>query len=80
MRNRVAAQGYSEAITIAFSDEQTERRFRPDIEPVRLLNPMAEDESILRTSLVPSILRSLQWNLNRGIRDLQLYELGKVIP
>ena len=78
LRNRVAGQGYSEAVTIAFSDEQTERRFRPDVEPVKLLNPMAEDESILRTSLVPSMLRSLQWNLNRGIRDLQLYELGKV--
>ena len=78
LRNRVAGQGYSEVITIAFSDEQTERRFRPDVEPVKLLNPMAEDESILRTSLVPSMLRSLQWNLNRGMRDLQLYELGKV--
>jgi phenylalanyl-tRNA synthetase beta chain len=63
---------------MAFSDESTERRFRPDIEPVKLLNPMAEDESILRTSLVPSMLRSLQWNLNRGIRDLLLYELGKI--
>jgi phenylalanyl-tRNA synthetase beta chain len=78
LRNRVAAQGYSEIITMALSDEQTERRFRPDIEPVKLLNPMAEDQSILRTSLVSSMLRSLQWNLNRGMRDLQFYELGKV--
>jgi phenylalanyl-tRNA synthetase beta chain len=78
LRNRVAAQGYSEVITMAFSDEQTERRFRPNVEPVKLLNPMAEDESILRTSLVPSMLRSLQWNLNRGMRDMQFYELGKV--
>ena len=78
LRNRAAAQGYSEVITMAFSDEQTERRFRPNIEPVKLLNPMAEDESILRTSLVSSMLRSLQWNLNRGMRDLQFYELGKV--
>jgi phenylalanyl-tRNA synthetase beta chain len=45
---------------------------------VRLLNPMAEDESILRTSQVPGMLRTIQWNLNRGNRDLQLYELGKV--
>jgi len=78
LRNRAAGQGYSEVMTLAFSDEQTERGFRPGVEPVKLLNPMAEDESILRTSLVPSMLRSLQWNLNRGMRDLQLYELGKV--
>src|SRR5262249_48964460 len=78
LRNRIAAQGYSEVNTMALSDEPTERRFRPDIEPVKLMNPMAEDESILRTSLVPSMLRTLQWNLNRGIRDLQLFEFGKV--
>jgi phenylalanyl-tRNA synthetase beta chain len=39
---------------------------------------MAEDEAILRTSLVPGMLRTIQWNANRGIRDVQLYEIGKV--
>jgi phenylalanyl-tRNA synthetase beta chain len=38
---------------------------------------MADDQAILRTSLVPSMLRTIERNLNRGIRDLQLYELGK---
>ncbi|HYR88691.1 MAG TPA: phenylalanine--tRNA ligase subunit beta [Terriglobia bacterium] len=78
LRDRLAATGYSEVMTMAFSDEATERKFRPEIEPVRLLNPIAEDESILRTSLIPSMLRTIEWNLNRGLRDLQLYEIGKV--
>jgi phenylalanyl-tRNA synthetase beta chain len=78
LRNRLEANGYSEVIPMVFSDERTERKFRPDLEPVRLLNPMAQDEAILRTSQVPSILRTIEWNLNRGIRDMQLYELGKV--
>jgi phenylalanyl-tRNA synthetase beta chain len=39
---------------------------------------MSEEESILRSSLVPGMLKTIQWNLNRGIRDLQLYELSKV--
>lgn len=77
LRNRLAAAGYSEIVTMAFSNEADERKFRPDVEPVRLLNPMADDEAILRTSLIPSMLRTIQWNANRGIRDLQLYELGK---
>jgi phenylalanyl-tRNA synthetase beta chain len=38
---------------------------------------MADDEAILRTSLLPSMLRTIQWNLNRGIRDVQLCEIGK---
>jgi len=78
LRNRLAGAGYSEIVPMAFSDEPTERQFRPDTDPVRLLNPMAEDEAILRTSQLPSMLRTLQWNLNRGNRDLQLYELGKI--
>jgi phenylalanyl-tRNA synthetase beta chain len=78
LRNRLAAAGYSEIIPMAFSDEVTERKFRPDVDPIRLLNPMAEDEAILRTSLVPSMLRTIQWNANRGIRNIQFYELGKV--
>jgi phenylalanyl-tRNA synthetase beta chain len=77
LRNRLAAAGYSETIPMAFSDSPTERKFRPNVEPVTLMNPMAEDEAILRTSLVPSMLRTIQWNANRGIRDVQLYEIGK---
>jgi phenylalanyl-tRNA synthetase beta chain len=78
LRNLLSQSGYSETIGLAFSDEATERRFRPEVEPVRLLNPMSEEQSILRTSLVSTMLRTLQWNINRGIRDLQFYELGKI--
>jgi phenylalanyl-tRNA synthetase beta chain len=78
LRNTLSASGYSEIYTFSFSNEELERRFYPDIEPVRLQNPMSEEESILRVSLVPGLLKTIQWNLNRGNRDLQLYELSKV--
>ncbi len=78
LRNTLSATGYSEIYTYSFSNEELERRFYPDVEPVRLQNPMSEEESILRVSLVPGMLKTLQWNLNRGNRDLQLYELSKV--
>ena len=77
LRSQLAAAGYSEIIPMAFSDEAAELKFRKQTRPVKLLNPMAEDESILRTSLVPSMLRVIEWNVNRGVRNLQLYELGK---
>jgi phenylalanyl-tRNA synthetase beta chain len=77
LRNCLSGCGYSEIIPMAFSDLATERKFRPQSEPVTLINPMAEDESVLRTSLVPSLLRTIQWNVNRGIRDVQLFEIGK---
>jgi phenylalanyl-tRNA synthetase beta chain len=78
LRGFLSAAGYSEITTYSFGNEQMEKRFYPDIDPLRLRNPMSEETTILRTSLIPGMLSTLQWNLNRGIRNLQLYELSKV--
>ena len=78
VRKVLSASGYSEIYTYSFSNEEMERRFYPDIEPVRLRNPLSEEATILRTSLIPGMLTTLQWNINRGTRNLQLYELSKV--
>lgn len=72
--------GYSEICTLAFSDRATEQRFAPDVEPVTLRNPLTEDQPVMRTSLLPSMLRALRWNLNRDIPHLRFYEIGKVYP
>ena len=78
LRHLLATCGYTETYGLSFSSEAVEQEFRPDLEPVRLLNPMSEDWTILRTSLLPGILKAVQWNLHHGTRDLQLFELGKV--
>lgn len=77
LRQLLSACGYSETYTLSFSEEATEKKFRPDAAPVRLTNPMSEDWTIMRTSLVPGILKVLEWNMHRGQRDLQMYELSK---
>lgn len=77
-RNSLAALGYSETCSLAFGDPETQALFAPDVEPVVIDNPLSGEAPILRTSLVPSVLASLQWNLNRGIRDLTIYEIAKV--
>ena len=78
IRSTLTGMGFAETCTIAFSDQATEGQFEPDLEPVRVRNPLSEEAPILRTSLVPSMLRSLEWNMNRGSRDLALYEIAKV--
>jgi phenylalanyl-tRNA synthetase beta chain len=45
---------------------------------VRLANPIADDEPLLRTTLLPGLLRTLMRNLGRGFGDLALYEIGLV--
>ena len=79
-RDLLAGMGYSEICSLAFSDRDIEERFAPGVEPVALQNPLSNEAPILRTSLVPSALRSIQWNLNRGSQNVLLYEIGKVYP
>jgi phenylalanyl-tRNA synthetase beta chain len=45
---------------------------------LRLANPLSEDEPLLRTTLLPGLLRVLARNVGRGFADVALYEMGTV--
>jgi phenylalanyl-tRNA synthetase beta chain len=83
LRERLLALGYQEAMSIPFVDEPHDAVFRPEnppagVAPARIANPLAEDAAVLRSSGIPTLLRALEWNLNRGQRNLRLFELGRV--
>jgi len=74
--------GLNEAITWSFADPTDTTRlewaFGPGELPVRLLNPMSGDQSELRTTTLPGMLRAVAHNRNRGVADVHLYEIGSV--
>ena len=45
---------------------------------LRLRNPISENQSIMRTTLIPGLLANVQHNLNRRISDIQIFEMGRV--
>lgn len=45
---------------------------------VRLLNPLTEDQSVMRTTLLPGLLENLRRNINHQNYDVRLFEIGKV--
>jgi phenylalanyl-tRNA synthetase beta chain len=53
-------------------------RIAPPVEPVRLANPASQDEGVLRTSAVPSLLEALRDNLRHTDRDVHLFELSRI--
>lgn len=73
----LVALGYREIIVPSMVDPEENARFT-DEEPVRLMNPLTEDASAMRSTSVPGMLRALRWNLDRGQTDLRLFEFGKV--
>ncbi len=72
----LVALGYREIIPPSMVDPEENARFT-DRPPVALANPLSQQESALRSSSIPSMLRALRWNLDRGQADLRLFELGR---
>lgn len=75
--------GYTQVINYTFMHEEDLDRLQLSADdPVRsvvpLRNPLSKEASVLRTTLVPSLLRTIALNLNRDIHDLMLCELSKV--
>ncbi|MDH5174725.1 MAG: phenylalanine--tRNA ligase subunit beta, partial [Elusimicrobiota bacterium] len=45
---------------------------------VEITNPLSREQSLLRTSLLPGLLSVLKWNLNHGISDMKIFEIGRI--
>ena len=76
------ASGMNETMTYSFAEPGDIERLRLPAEglglAVELLNPLNADMSVMRQSIIPGLLRSVAYNQARGVRNIQLYEIGTV--
>jgi phenylalanyl-tRNA synthetase beta chain len=77
LRSSLLGLGYNEAVSLTFIPHADAARFSSAI-PVEIANPISEEASVLRTSMVPSMLNMLAYNLNRGNADVRLFESGNI--
>lgn len=73
-----ASIGLSEAVTYAFVSERELEALHAPKPAVRLLNPLSEERSVLRTSLLPGLLEALRRARRRGEQSLRLFSVGPV--
>ncbi len=81
LRRVLNAFGYDEAITFSFIGREEEFDLIPalaDQAQPELQNPIIEGASCMRPTLLAGLLSSLRHNLNHGIRDVRLFETGRV--
>ena len=78
LRRLAAALGYQETINFSFVDENWERQLAGNGAPIRLLNPIASQMGVMRSSLVGSLLQALRLNLDRRAERVRLFEIGRV--
>lgn len=70
----LAARGLNQVITWSFMDSKLARYF--DSKGIKIANPIASDLDEMRPSLVPNLLSAVKRNQDRGIKDVQLFEVG----
>jgi phenylalanyl-tRNA synthetase beta chain len=78
IRHAVAARDYAETVNFSFVDAEWERDFAGNDNPVKLLNPIASQLSVMRTTLVGSLINVLRYNLNRRADRIRVFEAGRV--
>ncbi|MBZ5509936.1 MAG: phenylalanine--tRNA ligase subunit beta [Acidobacteriia bacterium] len=77
IRASLLGLGYNEAVSLTFISHADAQRFSTAT-PVEIANPISEEASVMRTSMVPSMLNMLAYNLNRGNAGVRLFESGKI--
>jgi phenylalanyl-tRNA synthetase beta chain len=78
LRHALAARDYAETVNFSFVDESWERDFAGNEAPVRVLNPIASQMSVMRTTLFGSLINVLRHNLNRRADRVRVFEAGRV--
>lgn len=87
LRRALATIGFNEALTYSFISSEFDEVFgvlRESAEAgsgsdlVEIVDPIIEGASRMRPTLVPGLLDSIRTNLNQRIRDIGLFEIGKV--
>ncbi|HSD59542.1 MAG TPA: phenylalanine--tRNA ligase subunit beta, partial [Burkholderiales bacterium] len=76
LREMLVARDYQEVINYAFGEEQWERDFAGNPNPVRLQNPIASQMSVMRSSLIGGLVGRLQHNLNHRQPRVRIFEAG----
>ena len=78
VRHHLANLGYQETINFSFVEERWERELAGNNDPIRLLNPIASHMSVMRSSLMGSLVSALKFNLDRKAARVRLFEVGRV--
>ncbi|HEY2187764.1 MAG TPA: phenylalanine--tRNA ligase subunit beta [Caldimonas sp.] len=78
LRHAMARLGWQETISFSFVDERWEHDFAGNDARVRVVNPIAAAYSVMRSSLIGSLVESLRVNLARKVERVRVFELGKV--
>ena len=83
LKNLLAGAGFFEVINYSFISYESIRRLRysegdPRLAPIRLKNPLSDEQAVMRTTLLPGLLQNARYNLDRRSENFRIFELSKI--
>ena len=78
IRHQLADLGYQEVVNMSFVESAWEQDFAGNDAPIRLQNPIASQLSVMRSSLIGSLVANVRYNINRKAGRVRAFEVGAV--
>ncbi len=78
LQRAIASKGYLEAITWSFTDAKYNDHFIQTNTEIKIVNPISSDLGVLRNSIFSNLTMYMSKNLDRGIKDLSIFEIGPI--
>src|SRR6185503_4800484 len=77
LRAQMVAAEYQEVVNYSFVDAAWEADFAGNPDPIRLLNPIAGQMTVMRSSLIGGLVANVAYNLNRKLERVRAFEVGR---
>ncbi len=78
IRRQLADADYQEVVNFSFVEQAWETDFAGNADPVKLLNPIASQMSVMRSTMIGNLVANVRYNLNRKVSRIRLFEIGAV--
>ena len=78
LQRAVASKGYLEAITWSFTDSNYNDHFKGANKEIKIVNPISSELGVLRNSIYSNLIMYMGKNLDRGFRDISIFEIGPI--
>ncbi|MET0267154.1 MAG: phenylalanine--tRNA ligase subunit beta [Duganella sp.] len=78
VRHQLAGLGFQEVVNMSFVEAAWEQDFGGNANPIKLQNPIASQMSVMRSTLVGSLVANVRYNLNRKANRVRVFEVGAI--
>jgi phenylalanyl-tRNA synthetase beta chain len=78
LKRRLVDRDWQEVVTFSFVARDVEHALDPEGRPIAVLNPIAAQRDVMRTTLLPGLIETLRTNVKRNLARVRVFEVGRV--